>query len=89
MVMSNTCMNVANEMPIVANARFGGRNPVMLAAVGAGPALAVVADMDMGFFARHSREGGNPVALVFGSRFGFFCPSFLRRQESSAFRTVE
>jgi hypothetical protein len=40
-------MNVASEMPIVANARLGGRKPVMLAAVGAGPALAVVADMDM------------------------------------------
>jgi hypothetical protein len=48
----------------------------MLAAVGAGPALAVVADMDVAFFARHSREGGvfssgmaaHPVTSAFGLR---------------------
>jgi hypothetical protein len=78
MVMSSTCMNVASEMPIVANARLGGRNPVMLAAVGAGPALAVVADMDVAS-SRHSREGGNPVTFGFRLR----CLSLARRSRAS------
>jgi len=37
-------------MPIVASAMFGGRNPAMVAAVGArpGPAVAVVEDIGWG-----------------------------------------